>query len=327
MRAGKSLPMEDHRAVLSESLNKSIDKKDSRCYYKGTFDEGENKMSNTALIYDTGALYGQHMGNDSQEKFMKFYGELFSEYKISTIHDCSIGAGGTTLPLAKLGYVVSGSDLNENLLNRAKTNFSDNGFNPKLFIADFRKVGEFLDKKVDCIISTGNSLPHVDLDGCNSFLNSSHKKINDNGLLFFDIRNWDTINEERSVIHAIDPKIMTAEEHKSVYLLFNWHDNGSVTFTFATSVDKNGRHFSLDTISAPVYFPLLRNDILKSLKKNGYELIKYIDMDKYWLAKGMEKEKEGEFEKDYKNIQWYWSTGKKSINREERDKIVSLLAP
>jgi hypothetical protein len=262
-------------------------------------------MSNVTLIYDTNALYGQHMDNDSQEKFVKFYNELFSEYKISTIHDCSIGAGGTTLPLAKLGYVVSGSDLSENLLNKTKTNFSDNGFNPELFIADFRNVGEFLNQKVDCIISTGNSLPHVDLNGFNCFLRSSHEKINDNGLLFFDTRNWDTINEERPIINAIDPKIMTAEEHKSVYLLFNWHDNGSVTFTFATSIDKNGQHFSLNTISAPVYFPLLRNDISKGLKNNDYELIKYIDMDKYWLGKGMEKEKRGEFEKDYKNIQWY----------------------
>jgi hypothetical protein len=268
-------------------------------------------MSNNILIYDTGALYGQHMDNDSQEKLMKFYKELFSGYKILTIHDCSIGAGGTTLPLAKLGFIVSGSDLNENLLNKAKINFSDNGFDPELFIADFRNIGEFLDKKVDCIISTGNSLPHVNLNGFNSFLNSSHKKINDNGLLFFDIRNWDIINAERPIINAIDPKIMTAEEHKSVYLLFNWHDNGSVTFTFATSIDKNGKHFSLSTISAPVYFPLLRNDVYKSLKNNGYKLIKYIDMDKFWLGKGMENEKKGEFEKDYKNIQWYGILAKK----------------
>jgi hypothetical protein len=262
-------------------------------------------MENNGLIYDTTALYGQHMDNNSQEKLMRFYKDLFSNYKISAIHDCSIGAGGTTLPLARLGYIVSGSDLNENLLNRARINFSDSGYNPKLFIADFRNFGDFLEDKVDCIISTGNSLPHVDLNGFNSFLKSAYGKIKDNGLLFFDIRNWDTINEEKPLINAIDPKEMTAEIHRSVYLLFNWHDNGSVTFTFATSIDKNGKHVSINTISAPPYYPLLRNDISKKIVENGYELIKYVDMDKILLAEGMEKEKTGDFEKDYENIQWY----------------------
>jgi tRNA G10 N-methylase Trm11 len=77
--------------------------------------------------------------------------------------------------LAKLGYTVTGSDLNENLLNRAKVNFEYYGFSPNLFIADFREIGELLDKNVDSIISTGNSLPHVNLEGFRAFLKSASK--------------------------------------------------------------------------------------------------------------------------------------------------------
>lgn len=257
------------------------------------------------LIYDTGALYNQHMSKEDQENFSKFYGQLLSGYDITTIHDCSIGAGGSTLPLAKLGYTVSGSDLNENLLNRAKLNFAANGHSPKLFIADFRYIGDFMDEKVDCLISTGNSLPHVDLKGFEAFLQSASKCLKDQGLLFFDIRNWDTIDRERPIIHAIDPKVMTAEEHRSIYLLFNWHDNGSVTFSFATSTDKNGKHVSLDLISAPAYYPLLKEDISALLEKYGYKLLDWIDVDYLWMGKGMEKEKTGAFDVDFDNIQWY----------------------
>ena len=262
-------------------------------------------MANDTLIYDTPILYGQHMDDESQNKFKEFYGSIFSKYIISTIHDCSIGAGGSTLPLAKLGYSVSGSDINENLLNKAQMNFSENGFFPRLFIADFRFIGDFFDEKVDCIISTGNSLPHVDLNGFDIFLKSSYNKLNRDGLIFFDIRNWDTINDEKPIIQAINPKKMTAEEHMGIYLLFNWHDNGSVTFSFATSIDKNGKHDSLYVISVPVYYPLLRKDISKYLTENDYTIKKYYDMDKYWLSKGMEKEKVDDFEKDFENIQWY----------------------
>jgi len=262
-------------------------------------------MENNTLIYDTPILYGQHMDNDSQNKFMEFYRSIFSNYKISSIHDCTIGAGGSTLPLAKLGYTVSGSDISENLLNKCKENFLNNGFSPNLFIADFRYIGDFIDTRIDCLISTGNSLPHVDINGFNVFLQTSNKILFKDGLLFFDIRNWDTINDERPIIHAMDPIKMTSDEHISRYLLFNWHDNGSVTFSFATSTDKNGKHDSIYVISVPVYYPLFRKDISKSLKENGYKIINYYDMDKYWLSKGMEKEKKGDFEKDFEKIQWY----------------------
>ena len=256
-------------------------------------------------IYDTSALYNQHMGEAEQQAFERFYKKLFAGYNIITIHDCSIGAGGTTLPLSKLGYIVSGSDLSKNLLNRAKINFEQHGFSPRLFIADFRNIGDFLDKKIDCIISTGNSLPHVNLNGIESFLESASKRLADKGLLFFDIRNWDAIIYEKPIIHAVDPKTMSADEHRSVYLLFNWHDDGSVTFSFATSIDQHGKHVSMDVISCPVYYPLLKSDISTCLTKHRFKLLRYIDMDDIWLAKGMEKSKSHNFEDDFTNIQWY----------------------
>jgi hypothetical protein len=113
------------------------------------------------------------------------------------------------------------------------------------------------------------------------------------------------IVNEKPIMHAIDPKIMTAQEHRSLYLLFNWHDDGSVTFSFATSVDRDGKHVSLDIIACPPYYPLLKRDIAKCLADCDYDLLEYVDMDSVWLAKGMGKEKTGDFETDFVNIQWY----------------------
>lgn len=258
------------------------------------------------LIYDTGILYNQHMDEDAQARFGDFYSALFANYNVKTIHDCSIGAGGTTLPLAKMGYTVSGSDLNKNLLNRTKVNFNNNSFSPNLFISDFCEIGTSLAEHVDCIMSSGNSLPHVDLEGFNTFLRSASKKLNENGLLFFDIRNWDIFANEKPIIQAKDPHVMTDNEHRSLYLLLNWHDNGSVTFSFATSTDKNGKHISMDIIKCPTYYPLLKRDISISLEKNGYRLVKYLDMDNVhnlWTKDG--KIKTGDFEQDFQEIQWY----------------------
>lgn len=265
------------------------------------------------LVYDTEVLYDHHMDEESQEKFTNFYKELFSAYKIKTIHDCSIGAGGSTLPLAKLGYTVSGSDLNENLLNRAKMNFAESDFFPNLFIADFRYFGDILEKNVDCIISTGNSLPHVDLKGFNKFLQSASTKLNDNGLLFFDIRNWDTMVREKPIINAYDLQVMTAKEHRSRYMLFNWHDDGSVTFSLATSVYKNGEHISLDVISTPTSYPLFKTDIERCLPENRYKLIKFIDLDDIWINKDSIKNKSSNFDTDFNVIKWYGVLAQKTV--------------
>ena len=257
------------------------------------------------MVYDTDILYDHHMDEASQSKFKEFYSKLFRDYNIETIHDCSIGAGGTTLPLATLGYVVSGSDLSENLLNRAKFNFEKNGFHPNLFLADFRSFGSKIDKKVDCVISTGNSLTHTNLDGFVEFLHSASTALNDKGFLFFDTRNWDRMSEEKPVINAYDFTCLAPNEYCARHMLFNWHDNGSVTFSLATSNYKDGENTKLSVIHTPVYYPLFRKDIEQALLKNGYDIIKYIDIDDAWVRKDLIKEKVGDFNKDFENIQWY----------------------
>ena len=264
-------------------------------------------------VYDTSALYNHKMDDKSQNTFIDFYKKLFSGYIIERIHDCSIGAGGPTLPLAKLGYTVSGSDLSENLLNRAKINFAENGFFPNLFISDFREFGAKLAESVDCIMSTGSSLPHADLEGFKDFIFSASQKLNRNGLLFFDIRNWDALLREKPVFIAYDPHIMTADEHETLYLLFDWHDDGSVTFSVVTSIDKNGKHESHNIDVCPTIYPLLRKDILNCLNENGYKLIKYVDMDEIWMSRNLRYEKCGDFDKDFDNIQWYGVLAQKIV--------------
>ncbi len=207
---------------------------------------------------------------------------------------------------------MSGSDLNENLLNRAKRNFAECGFAPDLFLADFREIGAHMAHKVDCMISTGNSLPHVDLEGFGAFLQSASEALGSHGFLFFDIRNWDALAEEKPIIRAMGSKTADTGERKSLYQLFNWHDNGSVTFSFATSIDQDERHVGMDVISCPAYYPLRKDDIVERLTRHGYRPLKFVDMDGLWIGRHMRKAKIGDFERDFPNIQWYGVLARKA---------------
>ena len=264
-------------------------------------------------VYETSALYMQNMAPESQEAFGKYYAEVFSCCPSGRVHDCSIGAGGTTLPMAKLGYKVSGSDLSQNLLEKAKENFNSAGFSITLFQADFTRLDEHLSAEYDIIMSTGNSLPHVDAAGFTSFVQAARKCIRPNGYLYFDIRNWDKILRERPVFIAGDPITMTAEKHESLYHLFQWNADNSVTFIFVTSVDENGVHVGEYATVAPKYYPLLKRDLETILRDNGFELTSYYNMDALWILNNhWQRDKSSEpNDTDFKTLDWYGALFKK----------------
>ncbi|QSX04642.1 class I SAM-dependent methyltransferase [Sedimentibacter sp. zth1] len=256
-------------------------------------------------LYETPALFNQNMSKEQQDKFLKFYKEVFNEYNITTIHDCSIGAGGTTLPLAKLGYKVSGSDLSKILLDKAKDNFSNEGYDVELFESDFRNLKNNLDGTYDCIISTGNSLPHINNTDVESFVKSIYSKLNSNGLLYIDIRNWDKLLSEKPIFSVRDPLVMTKEEHTSLYLIYNWHDDNSVDFVFATSTDILGKNERVVLVNSPTYYPLEYKVYEKVLKENGFIIKKCFDVDYLWSSFHKNEAKTGNFDKDFDRISWY----------------------
>lgn len=256
-------------------------------------------------LYKTPALFNQNMSKEQQDKFQEFYKEVFKEYDITKIHDCSIGAGGTTLPLSRLGYKVSGSDLSKTLLNKAKENFKSEGYDIELFESDFRNLENDLNGTYDCIISTGNSLPHVNNSDVEVFVKSVHNKLNENGLLYIDIRNWDKLLSDKPIFSARDPFVMTKQQHTSLYLIHNWHDDNSVDFMFVTSTDKCGKHESDVIINAPTYYPLEYKTYEKILNENGFMIRKCFDADYLWSSFHKNVEKTGDFEKDFDLISWY----------------------
>lgn len=77
------------------------------------------------------------------------------------ILDASCGVGTQALGLAALGYRVSGSDLSEGALARARLEAASRDVEVDLRVADLRELQAWHGRQFDVVISCDNSVPHL----------------------------------------------------------------------------------------------------------------------------------------------------------------------
>jgi len=77
------------------------------------------------------------------------------------------------------------------MIKKANKKFKKKDIKTTLKIEDFRNVSEFFYQKFDCVISTGNSLPHVNNNNLKKLFFEMKKLIKTGGYIYFDLRNWD----------------------------------------------------------------------------------------------------------------------------------------
>ena len=75
-----------------------------------------------ASLYDRADIYDLGF-NERTWKFIREHWEIaLAGAQIHDIMDVSIGSGMVTLPLAELGYSLTGSDLSEKMLEKCREN-------------------------------------------------------------------------------------------------------------------------------------------------------------------------------------------------------------
>jgi SAM-dependent methyltransferase len=81
--------------------------------------------------------------------------------KVSTVLDVSCGIGTQAIGLAKLGYIVTGSDLSPEEVERAIREAAARKLSLALSVADMRQSYEHHGAQFDVVISCDNALPHL----------------------------------------------------------------------------------------------------------------------------------------------------------------------
>ena len=119
----------------------------------------------------------------------RFSGNECIRNLIYAVLDVSIGTGNQTLPLAEMGIALYGSDLSEEMLKKCRIKANNEELMVNLRKCDFRQLRNSFDQSFDCVISTGNSLPHVTKDEIENVLEQMDLLVYKGGYIYFDMRN------------------------------------------------------------------------------------------------------------------------------------------
>jgi SAM-dependent methyltransferase len=139
--------------------------------------------------------------------------------------DCSCGIGTQAIGLAQRGYRVTGTDLSERSLERARVEAARLGATVALGVADFRDLapvaGDF-----DVVLSCDNAVPHLLDDGDVALaLAAMRSKLRPGGLLVVSVRDYD------KPLVEVPPALVPGPPRRLLVRMHDWDAPGSPFYT------------------------------------------------------------------------------------------------
>lgn len=86
----------------------------------------------------------------------EFFRRVFAEHNVRSILDCACGTGRHLMLFYDLGYQVWGSDISKAMLTQAQENFSHQGYDIPLLLADYRDLPQNFQRNFDAITCLGS---------------------------------------------------------------------------------------------------------------------------------------------------------------------------
>lgn len=227
-----------------------------------------------ATIYDRTDIYDLFETEQQYQAVRNHWDTMFEGKNIQSVLDVSIGTGGLTLPMSDMGIALFGSDLSESMLARCREKANARGQQVDLRQCDFRNLTSCFDRKFDCVVSTGNSLPYVPNSEIGHVLAQMDALVEPGGYLYVDLRNWDKILSQHQRFFTYNP-VFVGENRINLVQVWDHHADGSITFNLLYTFEKDHRIFQTETFEEH-YYPVRQQFLLDQLEKLGYRDIQVL---------------------------------------------------
>ncbi|MCM1988995.1 class I SAM-dependent methyltransferase [Oceanirhabdus seepicola] len=219
-------------------------------------------------FYSRPDIYDITYSEKIEEVLSKYYSTIFDGKEIKTIFDCSFGTGNLSFVLSKMGYELSGSDISNDMLDTAKEKMNSKGLEIDLTQCDFRELSSKIHKTFDCVLSTGNSLAHVNNMDVKKTLSEMSKLVKKNGYIHIDTRNWDRILNMKQRFYYYNPAFK-GDERINLMQVWDYNPDETMTFNILYSFEKDNRIIRREEFTE-IYYPLKKELIVETLKSLGF---------------------------------------------------------
>ncbi len=201
--------------------------------------------------------------------------KIYSDLEIKNILDLGCGTGSHTIEFYKLGYNIIGFDLDEQMINLAKSKTKKINFIHGN-IHDYK-----FDTKFELIFSFFNVLNYIEnYSDLKSFLEGVYKNLTAGGVFVFDGWNGNRI--------PVDPpknkEIVINEDNFSAKgMLYPNYDafNNQAKFHYVININDSGKHIEYENYLPQIYWsPLILKQMLFQIGFSKVEIFNNLTLEK-----------------------------------------------
>lgn len=132
-------------------------------------------------------------------------------------------------------------------------------------------------RKYDLVMSTGNSLAYVGNEELLNVLEQMDALVSEGGYLYFDLRNWDKILEEKNRFYLYNPVFRINPEdgkEECIHLtqVWDYHEDGRITFHLLYTFETD-RKITRKEVFEETYHPIRQRLLIDKLDRLGYNKI------------------------------------------------------
>jgi len=195
----------------------------------------------------------------------------------SSLLDCTCGIGTQALPLAAIGYSVTGTDISPRSVTRARSEGHARRLPVRLEVADVRVLHEIVHERFDAVISCDNALPHLLTDAdLDLALGSIRRCLRDDGVFLASVRDYDSLAAARPTGTPVSMHGRAGRRHASGQA-WTWSADGQYVditlFVLYETVSGDGWRASAHETR---YRALRRASLTSALDTNGFGSIEWL---------------------------------------------------
>lgn len=138
---------------------------------------------------------------------------------VKTVTECACGTGNITIPLAKMGYRMTGVDLSGEMLQHAMEKARKEGLMIPFVCQDMTRLQ--VTRRQDAILATCDGVNYLtDEAALKGFLTAAYQGLKPGGKLIFDV------SSEYKLKNTLGNNTLTLDEEDAAYIWQNeWNEN------------------------------------------------------------------------------------------------------